>query len=76
MDWFLRHLRKANETYFHHCKFALALGGKCFFAGLTAVIHAFFPEFFEHSTSKIVSELNNKLNHRNSDRQSNEKKAA
>ena len=39
----MNHLRKNNETYFRHLKFACGIGISLFFRGIVFFLHGIFP---------------------------------
>lgn len=61
--FFTAHPRSVNETYWQHMAvalgFAMALAG----AGLAALVHAFFPAWFEKTASGKIVQLHEELLH-------------
>jgi len=56
-DYFLKHPRENNLTYFQHLIFSTQLG--IYFMGhsFKSFIHAFMPFLFETSSSSVIKEL-------------------
>ena len=62
--WFTEHPRSIGETYFEHNRKALRFSASLFSAGASCFIHAFMPCLFQHSASKVVAELNERMSRR------------
>ena len=58
---FLDHPATVDETYGQHFVFALSFAGWFFLAGAAALIHAFVPALFETTASRILKNLNRKI---------------
>ncbi len=57
VQWFTKHPKSVNESYWQHCCFALNFAGKLSIAAFCAFVHAFFPFLFEKTASNIMFEL-------------------
>ena len=67
-NFFTKHPKKIGESYFMHFIKAFTFGLSLLTISLMAFVHAFFPFFFEYSTSYKIEKLHKKLNDRNSKR--------
>tara|TARA_B100001142_G_scaffold317399_1_gene358296 strand:+ start:1010 stop:1192 length:183 start_codon:yes stop_codon:yes gene_type:complete len=54
---FKKHLKEAGKSYWEHFKFAFIAGFILIYAGITSIIHAIFPCFFQFTSLKIVKYL-------------------
>ena len=54
---FKKHLNEAGKSYLEHFKFAFIAGFILIYAGVTSIIHAIFPCFFQFTSLKIVKSL-------------------
>lgn len=71
---FTHHPDAVDETYFEHMCFAGSAGLRMVAAGLAALVHSVLPFMFEHTASRLMAPIANKLIARNSelqDKQSN-----
>lgn len=57
MKMFKKHLKAAGKNYWEHFKFAFIAGFILIYAGITSIIHAIFPCFFQFTSLKIVKYL-------------------
>ena len=57
MKMFKKHLKEAGKSYWEHFKFAFIAGFILIYAGITSIIHAIFPCFFQFTSLKIVKYL-------------------
>jgi len=48
-------------TYLEHCKFSLEMAAVFSYATFTAIVHAFFPDYFVDSTTKSVQYVKKRL---------------
>ena len=51
------HLKTMNIGYFDHWKISMNYSAKFAVASIKALIHAFLPDFFETSSTDLISEL-------------------
>lgn len=58
---FNHHPNSVGETYFQHFRKAFAFGIRLILIAFRAFIHAILPFCFEHSVSKSIRKLNDKL---------------
>ena len=49
-------------SYFEHMKHSLSLSRLYFEGGVKAIVHAFYPNVYETSSTDIQKKINNKLN--------------
>lgn len=65
------HLKKSQETYFNHLKWAVYAGLRLIWAGISSIVHAFVPALFPGTAAKTVIEfyLNRLSNHPNKEYQ-------
>lgn len=56
-NWFTEHPRSVNETYWQHMRFSLKSALRLLFAGLAAIVHAFFPFLCTYTASKLVAKM-------------------
>lgn len=57
MKMFKKHLKEAEKSYWEHFKFAFIAGFILIYAGITSIVHAIFPCFFQFTSLKIVKYL-------------------
>ena len=57
MKMFKKHLKEAGKSYWEHFKFAFIAGFILIYAGITSIIHAIFPCFFQFTSLKIEKYL-------------------
>ena len=62
---FTDHPSKVDETYFEHMQCAFKFFYTLLGLSLTALVHAVFPFWFEHTASKGIKELNDCMKKRN-----------
>lgn len=55
------HLESVNESYFQHMRHALSFTVELFVGAACCLVHAFFPSLFEHTGSKIVNRLYDRM---------------
>ena len=55
-----KHLESVQETYFEHQRVALSYSGKCFKAGVMALVHGLVPGWFQTGASDVVRSLADK----------------
>lgn len=55
------HPKTVCMSYIAHCCFALRLSGYLFYAGTCSLIHAFYPDAFQTTTSDIIKFLDHKI---------------
>lgn len=67
MNIFTKHPNEVGLNYFQHFLFALSVVLKLCVAVFCCFIHAFFPFLFTHTTSGIILDLHNKIEHRTKD---------
>jgi hypothetical protein len=65
------HLKKSQETYFSHLKWAQLAGLRLIWAGISSIIHGLIPGFFPGTAAKTVIFLYHKrlVDHPNSEYQ-------
>jgi hypothetical protein len=56
-----RHLKKVCMTYIEHACFSLKISGCFFVGGICAYVHAFFPNLFPKTSSKISKYIRNEI---------------
>lgn len=61
---FTKHPKDVGMTYRQHMCFAMMLARVTLVCAVASVIHAFFPFFFTHSTSKRIFKLYDLLKNR------------
>jgi hypothetical protein len=61
---FLSHPATVDETYGEHFLFALGFALRLLGAGLAALIHAIIPCLFEHTASRMIREMHQKITSR------------
>jgi len=54
---FKKHLKEAGKSYWEHFKFAFIARFILIYAGITSIVHAIFPCFFQFTSLKIVKYL-------------------
>jgi len=54
---FKKHLKEAGKSYWEHFKFAFIAGFILIYAGITSIINAIFPCFFQFTSLKIAKYL-------------------
>ena len=61
------HLKKSEETYFSHLKWATFAGIKMIFVGASSIIHGIIPAVFQGTAAKTVIDFYHKrlVNHPN-----------
>ena len=62
---FTDHPSKVDETYFEHMKCAFKFFYTLIGLSLSALVHAVFPFWFEHTASRGIKELNDCMKERN-----------
>lgn len=67
-NFFSRHLKNVNESYFTHFRKAFGFAVCLFILSLKSLIHAIFPFLYEDTTSSKINELNEKLRKRRVDK--------
>ena len=60
-EWFLEHPRTVGETYFQHQRIAVRFALALFRAAVLCLIHALVPKLFDHSASRAVAELHQRM---------------
>jgi len=55
------HLDTVHESYFRHLGFAACLGLRMIGAGLAAILHGLCPAVFQHTGSKTIFALHDRL---------------
>ena len=55
---FTKHPKSVDETYFEHMKCAFKFFYTLFGLSLSALVHAIFPFWFEHTASNGIKKLN------------------
>lgn len=58
---FLAHPRSVNESYWEHMGSALSFAFWLLAAGLAVCVHAVLPSAFEHSASRVVTRLYDRM---------------
>jgi len=61
---FLSHPATVDETYGEHFLFALGFALRLLGAGLAALIHAIIPCLFEHTASRMIREMHDRITSR------------
>ncbi len=64
MNPFNKHPNEVGLNYFQHFLFAIRVVFNLVVATFCCFVHAFFPFFFTHTTSGIITKLHNKIEHR------------
>ena len=64
MSIFTKHPNEVGLNYFTHFLFAWSVVLKLLKAVLCCTIHSFLPFVFTTTTSEIINELHNKIEHR------------
>lgn len=59
--FFTAHPKSVNETYWQHMAVALGFAMALFGAGCAALVHAFFPAWFEKTASRKILQLHERL---------------
>lgn len=54
---FTAHPHSIGETYLQHTRIASWFFVKLFLASMAALLHAVFPFLFEHTASKMITDL-------------------
>lgn len=62
-NFFTAHPHSVNETYWQHMAVALGFALALLGAGCAALVHAFFPAWFEKTASLKIMQLHEKLLH-------------
>lgn len=60
-----QHLKENKMTYIEHLVFALYHGILCLYAGLTLMIHALLPCFYQTTGSDLVTKMSRRFKKRN-----------
>ena len=60
-DFFRKHPASVGETYWQHMAIALQFAGALFMAACAALIHAFFPAWFEKTASGLIVRLHSRM---------------
>lgn len=60
----IKHLKENNMTYIEHLIFALYHGMLCLYAGLTLILHAILPCFFQTTGSDLVTKMSRRFKKR------------
>lgn len=58
------HLKENRMTYREHWMFAVGHGLTCIKAGIYLIVHGFFPCFYKHAGSNLVSKLEKEFNNK------------
>lgn len=58
------HLKKTNESYFQHFKNSIYISFCLFKASGYALIHAFYPDWFQSDASSICRNIINNVDER------------
>lgn len=61
MNPFTAHPASVGQSYIQHGRFALRFGLRMLFGGLAAIVHAAFPFLFVTTASRVLDELNARL---------------
>ena len=64
MLFLTKHLKSVNETYFEHLREALSYAAILFIATFAGFIHAIFPFLFQKVASRMILEVQVRLNKR------------
>ncbi|MEO0496203.1 MAG: DUF6356 family protein [Pseudomonadota bacterium] len=64
---FTHHPTSVDETYLEHMRFAGGAGLRMVAAGCAALVHAVLPFMFEHTASRLMAPIAQKLVARNSE---------
>ena len=59
-----KHLSETKETYFQHMKIAIKISFELLLGSLMAIIHSFFPAFFQTDASNKIKKLHNFIEER------------
>lgn len=57
------HLQQVSMTYQEHKDLSLQFAASLFMGSLKAVVHAFFPNAFVTSTSELVAQIQERIQH-------------
>ena len=57
----IKHLKENNMTYIEHLIFALYYGILCLYAGLTLMLHALLPCFYQTTGSDLVTKMSRRF---------------
>lgn len=55
------HLESVNESYFQHMRHALSFSLDMLIGAGCCLVHAFFPNLFEHTGSRLVNRLYDRM---------------
>ena len=58
---FWKHPTQVCMTYFSHMKLSLGFANEFFWASQKAIIHAFCPDYYIHSTSETIESVSDTL---------------
>jgi len=61
------HLKENNMTYTEHCKFSLSLTYKFVKGSCCGLIHSFFPNVMQTSSSDLSNDIKNSIRNRKND---------
>ena len=59
--FFTAHPETVGETYWQHMAVALSFAGALFGAAFAALVHAFFPAWFEKTASAKITGLHDRM---------------
>jgi hypothetical protein len=59
--FFTAHPQTVGETYWQHMAVALSFSGALFGAAVAALVHAFFPAWFEKTASAKITSLHERM---------------
>ncbi len=60
-QFFTKHPNSIGESYWQHMRVALSFAWALFGAAGAALVHAFFPAWFEKTTSAQITRLHDRL---------------
>jgi hypothetical protein len=60
-NFFTAHPETVGETYWQHMAVALSFAGGLFVAAFAALVHAFFPAWFEKTASAKITCLHDRM---------------
>jgi hypothetical protein len=60
-NFFTAHPETVGETYWQHMAVALSFAGALFGAAFAALVHAFFPAWFEKTASAKITCLHDRM---------------
>jgi hypothetical protein len=60
-NFFTAHPETIGETYWQHMAVALSFAGSLFAAAFAALVHAFFPAWFEKTASAKITCLHDRM---------------